>query len=402
MNTAPFSPERLLAQRMAAVTPSFIREILKVARQPGIISFAGGLPDPNHFPVAALKEAVTALLDKEGATALQYGPSEGDLQLRQWIATRYRQRQQLEVAPEQILITNGAQQALDLLGKVLVDEGDGVLIEEPGYLGALQALSLYRPRFLPLPLQEEGPDLACLEQHLEHARPKLFYTTPNFQNPTGLSYSNERRRAVAQLLTGHETLLIEDDPYGDLRFAGSEPLSFQQLRPEQTVLLGSFSKTIAPSLRVGWLVAPAWLMPRLVIAKQAADLHTSGLNQRLLVRYLQQHDYAAHVNTITRHYRQQMATMQQAIACHFPAELAVTRPAGGMFLWATLDARHSARQLFERSIARGVAFVPGHPFYVNRSDSNTLRLNFTNSDDLAIERGIAAIGQALQERQGRK
>jgi 2-aminoadipate transaminase len=253
-----------------------------------------------------------------------------------------------------------------------------------------------------LPLQEEGPDLACLEQHLEHARPKLFYTTPNFQNPTGLSYSNERRRAVAQLLAGHETLLIEDDPYGDLRFTGSEPLSFPQLRPEQTVLLGSFSKTIAPSLRVGWLVAPAWLLPRLVIAKQAADLHTSGLNQRLLVRYLQQHDYAAHVATITHHYQQQMATMQQAIARHFPAEVAVTRPAGGMFLWATLDARHSARQLFEHSIARGVAFVPGHPFYVNRSDSNTLRLNFTNSDELAIERGIAAIGQALQERQGRK
>ncbi|HEY0634457.1 MAG TPA: PLP-dependent aminotransferase family protein [Gammaproteobacteria bacterium] len=382
---------------MAAVAPSFIREILKVAGEPGTISFAGGLPDPRHFPVAALKAATLAVFDAEGATALQYGASEGDLQLRQWIAAYYRQTQQLDISPAEILITNGSQQALDLLGKVLVDEGDGVLIEEPGYLGALQALSLYQPRFLPVPLQEEGPDLARLEHYLERARPKLFYTTPNFQNPSGLSYSYARRGDVAQLLGDHPTLLIEDDPYGDLRFCGKRPRSFKQLRPEHTVLLGSFSKTIAPSLRVGWLVAPAWLMKRLVIAKQAADLHTSGLNQRILVRYLQANDYAGHVRSIAAHYRQQMEAMQQAIARHFPAEVAITHPEGGMFLWATLNTTTSARQLFERSIEKGVAFVPGHPFYVNRRDGNTLRLNFTNSDPAAIERGIAAIGQALRE-----
>ncbi|HEY0635804.1 MAG TPA: PLP-dependent aminotransferase family protein [Gammaproteobacteria bacterium] len=380
---------------MAALAPSFIREILKVVQQPDIISFAGGLPDPHHFPVAQLKAATLAVFDEEGETALQYGPSEGDMALREWIAARYAQKQ-LTISPAEILITNGAQQALDLLGKVLLDTGDGVLMEEPGYLGALQALSLYQPRILPVPLQGEGPDLERLAQQLT-ARPKLFYTTPNFQNPTGLSYSDARRCEVAQLLAERETLLIEDDPYGDLRFTGVEPRSFKQLLPEQTVLLGSFSKTVAPSLRIGWLVAPSWLMQRLVIAKQAADLHTSGLNQRILARYLQQHDYAAQVNTIARHYQQQMATMHQAIANHFPAGVAVTRPEGGMFLWATLAAQQSALQLFERSLAKGVAFVPGHPFYVGRRDSETLRLNFTNSSAAAIERGIAAIGQALRE-----
>lgn len=395
-HSLPRTPEALLSQRISAIAPSFIREILKVAGQPGVISFAGGLPDTRHFPVAALKAATLAVLDEEGGAALQYGPSEGDLALRQWIATRYRQ-QQLNIAPEQILITNGAQQALDLLGKVLIDEGDGVLIEEPGYLGALQALSLYQPRFLPVALQEEGPDLDSLGQWLATTHPKLFYTTPNFQNPTGRSYSNARRQEVARLLDDHETLLIEDDPYGDLRFSGAPPLSFMQLRPQRTVLLGSFSKTIAPSLRLGWLVAPAWLMPRLVIAKQAADLHTSGLNQRILVRYLQEYDYTAHVRIIARHYQQQMVAMQQAIARHLPAEVAVTSPAGGMFLWATLPAQHSALALFERSIARGVAFVPGHPFYVDRSDGNTLRLNFTHSDAVTIDEGIARIGQALRE-----
>lgn len=386
--------EQLLSQRIRGSRPSFIREVLKLAGQPGIISFAGGLPNPALFPVAALKRAAAAVLDDEGAAALQYTSSEGDAGLRQWIAARYRARQQLDIDPGQILITNGSQQALDLLGKVLLDAGDGVVMEEPGYLGAIQALSLYQPRFLPVPVDDDGIACGVLEQVLS-SRPKLLYSVPNFQNPTGISYSETRRREVAALLAGRDLLLIEDNPYGELRYRGSEPTSFAALLPEQTVLLGSFSKVVAPSLRLGWIVAPPWLLRRLLIAKQAADLHSSGLAQRMLHRYLCDNDLDDHLEAIRTVYRRQLAAMQQAIAAYFPTAVRTTTPAGGMFLWATLPPQISAPRLFDAAIAQQVAFVPGQPFYVAGDDGNTLRLNFTNNDAPTIADGIARLGQVM-------
>ncbi len=389
--------EQLLAQRIRHAQPSFIREVLKVAGQPGIISFAGGLPNPALFPLAALKQATAAVLDSEGEAALQYASTEGHAGLREWIAARYRARQGLHIDPAQILITNGSQQALDLLGKVLIDAGDGVIIEEPGYLGAIQALSLYQPRFLPVPLDDAGMAPDALRRTLEANRPKLLYSVPNFQNPSGISYSDERRREIAALLDGRDILLVEDNPYGELRFGGSEPVSFAKLLPEQTLLLGSFSKVVAPSLRIGWIVAPPWLLRRLAIAKQAADLHTSGFAQRILHRYLCDNDLDAHLAAVTAVYARQMAAMQQAVAAHFPAAVRTTTPQGGMFLWATLPPTLSALRLFDAAIARQVAFVPGHPFYVDRADSHTLRLNFTNADTNIIADGIARLGQVMTE-----
>ncbi len=393
--------EQLLSQRINHAQPSFIREVLKVAGQPGIISFAGGLPNPALFPVAALKDATAAVLDEEGEAALQYTSTEGNAELRTWIAERYRTCQGLHIDPAQILITNGSQQALDLIGKVLLDAGDGVVLEEPGYLGAIQALTLYQPQFLPVPLDDDGIDTDALARVLAAGRPKLLYTVPNFQNPSGISYSDGRRREVAALLAGRDILLIEDNPYGELRFSGSEPVSFKALLPEQTLLLGSFSKVVAPSLRLGWIVAPPWLMRKLVIAKQAADLHTNGFAQRVLHRYLADNDIDRHLYAIITVYEQQMRAMQRAIAAHFPAGVRTTTPQGGMFLWATLPPQLSALRLFDAAIGHQVAFVPGHPFYVGRHDSNTLRLNFTNADEATIAQGIARLGEVMDAQLGR-
>lgn len=389
--------ESLLARRISGVPASFIREILKVAEQPGIISFAGGLPNQALFPLEAIRRAGDAVLRQEGHAALQYSTTEGHQGLREWIAARYRKRFGLEIPIEEILITNGSQQALDLLGKTLLDPGDSLMMEAPGYLGAIQAFALYEPRFVPIDLHEDGPDLDQLRSGTARRPPKLFYTVPNFQNPSGISYSEASRRRVAEILEGQSLLLIEDDPYGELRYRGREAPSFKQLLPGQTILLGSFSKTVLPSFRLGWVVAPTWLMEKLVIAKQSADLHTSGFTQRLLHRYLRDNDYDAHLRDLIDAYGEQQRAMLDAIRRHFPPAVHHTHPQGGMFVWASLPQGESAMALLERALKRQVAFVPGHPFYIGRDDSNTLRLNYTNTDVDTIERGIRLLGSLIAE-----
>ena len=386
---------RLLARRMAEVPASFIREILKVTEQPGIISFAGGLPNAALFPLQALRLATESVLRAEGPSALQYSTSEGHAGLREWIAERYRQRFGLRIPMEQILITNGSQQALDLLGKVLLDPGDPLLLEAPGYLGAIQAFSLYQPRFVPLPLGEAGPQPDQLRAALVQWSPKLFYAVPNFQNPSGISYSEARRHELADCLRGNPCLLIEDDPYGELRYQGTEASSFMQLLPEQTLLLGSFSKTVAPAFRLGWIVSPPWLMEKLVIAKQSADLHSSGFTQRVLHRYLYDNDFDDHLQRLIERYGAQQRAMLDAIARHFPATVKHTRPQGGMFIWASLPPAASAMALLHEALDHQVAFVPGHPFYIGAADSHELRLNFTNADEPTIERGIERLGAVM-------
>ena len=256
---------------------------------------------------------------------------------------------------------------------------------------------MYRPRFHPVPVAEGGMDIATLTRVLGERRPKLLYTVTNFQNPCGISYSDDNRRAVAELVRGTGCLIIQDDPYGDLRFTGSRRLSFKRLLPAQTVLLGSFSKTVAPSLRLGWLVAPPPIMDKLVIAKQAADLHTNGLAQRILHRFLIDNDLDAHIATIIRAYGRQKEAMIGAIRDHFPAGVQCTDPEGGMFLWVTLPEGMSSMALFDAAIRKKVAFVPGTPFYVDRKDSNTLRLNFSCSDEPTIVEGIRRLGTSIKE-----
>jgi len=385
----------LLSQRATGIEPSFIREILKVVQQPGIISFAGGMPNESLFPLAAIRRASEAVLIQEGTATLQYSSTEGHTGLREWIAERYRKRFGLTIPIEAILITNGSQQALDLLGKVLLNPGDEVGLEQPGYLGAIQAFSFYQPHFLSLPVNRDGLDLAHLEKILARHHPKLIYTVPNFQNPSGISYSEENRYAVAELLREQPTLLIEDDPYGELRYRGEAAPSFKQLLPEQTILLGSFSKTVLPSFRLGWVVAPPWLMKKLVIAKQSADLHTSGFTQRVLFRYLHDNDYDHHLQRLIAQYGGRMKAMLDAIEQHFPSEVTYTQPEGGMFIWATLPEQLSAMTLFNHAIERQIAFVPGEPFGIDKRMSHGMRLNFTNAEHEQITAGISHLAQLI-------
>ncbi len=384
------------ATRIRKAHKSFIREILKVTAQPEIISFAGGLPLPELFPVRAMERAAVEALSAHGPEALQYSTTEGYPPLREWIAQRYHQRYGHTVDPEQIIITTGSQQALDLAGKVFINPGDSVLVERPGYLGAIQSFSLYEPVFTGVDLLHDGPDLNVLARVLAEAPVKLYYAVPTFQNPSGLSYSREKREAVAGLLRGRDTLLLEDNPYGELRFAGEDapPMVFSGLE-ENGLLMGSFSKIVAPGLRVGWLVAPPALRDKLVLAKQAADLHTSSLTQRILHRYLQDNDLDEHLAAIKERYGLHCRLMLQAIERHFPPEVRCTRPEGGMFLWGTLPEGLDAMDLFTLALEEKVAFVPGRPFFVDGTGENTFRLNFSNADPQRIEEGIARLGRCL-------
>jgi 2-aminoadipate transaminase len=389
--------ENAFSDRINDVPKSFIREILKVTIDASIISFAGGLPNRKFFPVKALQKAAFDVFEEAGNEILQYSNSEGYLGLRQFISDRYRQRDGLDIPVEDILITTGSQQGLDLLGKTFLNEGDDLIIEEPGYLGAIQAFAMYRPRFHPVAVSEGGMDTSLLSQVLGERQPKLLYTVTNFQNPSGISYSDANRRAVADQIRGSSCLIIQDDPYGDLRFSGERKVSFKRIVPENTVLLGSFSKTVAPALRLGWMVAPPPIMDKLVIAKQAADLHSDYLAQRILHRYLCDNDIDAHIATIIAQYGKQKEAMISAIKDYFPAAVQFTNPEGGMFLWITLPEGMSSMTLFEAAIKKKVAFVPGTPFYVDRKDSNTLRLNFSCSDEPTIVEGIRRLGASIKE-----
>lgn len=389
--------ENAFSDRINDVPKSFIREILKVTIDSSIISFAGGLPNRQFFPVKELQKAANDVFEEAGDQILQYANSEGYIGLRQFISDRYKKRDGLDIGVEDILITTGSQQGLDLLGKTFLNKGDDLIIEEPGYLGAIQAFAMYRPRFHPVPVNEGGMDIAKLAQVLSERKPKLLYTVTNFQNPSGISYSDENRHRVADLIQGTSCLIIQDDPYGDLRFSGERKVSFKRIVPEKTVLLGSFSKTVAPALRLGWLVAPPAIMDKLVIAKQAADLHSDYLAQRILHRYLSDNDIDTHIASIIAQYGKQKEAMIGAIKDFFPAGVRYTNPEGGMFLWITLPEGVSSMTLFEAAIKKKVAFVPGTPFYVDRKDTNTLRLNFSCSDEATIVEGIKRLGDSIRE-----
>lgn len=385
------------SDRIHQVPRSFIREILKVASSKDVISFAGGLPNPDLFPIDEIEEATSQVFKKYGSESLQYSNSEGHIGLRRHIADFYAQKG-ITVSTDQIIITTGSQQALDLLGKVFINESDGVIMEEPGYLGAIQAFSMYRPMFLPVPLSENGPDCTVLEKHLEQYRPKLMYTVPNFQNPSGLSYSAKNREKVANLLSKTETLLIEDNPYGELRFAGEAQPGFIHYLPNQTIMLGSFSKIVVPSFRLGWIVTPSEIIDKIIVAKQAADLHTNFFSQLVLNEYFNMFDNKEHVKKVSAAYGKQCNAMMNAIKKYFPASVQFTIPEGGMFLWVTLPKGCQSMELLELTSKRNVVFVPGDQFYTNKTgEINTLRLNFSCSGETAIDNGIKIMGECISQ-----
>ena len=388
--------EGLFSDRITDVPRSFIREILKVTVDPTVISFAGGLPNRELFPIQALREATCKVYDTQGRDVLQYASSEGYPGLREYISQCYREKINVSIPVENILITSGSQQGLDLLGKTLLNDGDKIVIEEPGYLGAIQALSLYKPQFIPIPVSNEGMHSEKLRAALSAERPKLVYTVPNFQNPSGISYPEKNRRDLSKVIESTDTIIVEDDPYGDLRFSGTPQSSFKELLPQNTVLLGSFSKSLVPGLRLGWIVATDPLMQKLITAKQATDLHTSHFTQSIVYQYLIDTDVGKHIDLIRKVYGSQCKAMQDSMKKHFPAEISFTRPEGGMFLWVELPRRMVALDLFELAIKEKVAFVPGDPFYVRGSQHNTLRLNFSCSDEDTINIGIERLGESIK------
>lgn len=394
--------DSIFSDRISDVPRSFIREILKVALDPAVISFAGGLPNRELFPAEELREATNKVFDIHGRDIFQYSNSEGYIKLREYIAERYYQKKHLDIPVENILITNGSQQGLDLLGKILVNDGDDIIIEEPGYLGAIQAFSIYKPNFLPVPVSEDGMDTHKLREIVASQKPKLMYTVPNFQNPSGISYSQENRLEVSEILQGTNTILIEDDPYGDLRFTGKNKQSFKELLPDNTVMLGSFSKTIVPGFRLGWIVAPRHIMEKLIIAKQASDLHTSHFTQTIIYQYLKDNDVDDHINKIREAYGKQCRAMLNNIETYFPSGVTYTKPEGGMFLWAELPHNLTALDLFELAVKDNVIFVPGDPFYVKKTRTRTLRLNFSCVDEGTIQVGIRRLGNAIRKLLGIK
>lgn len=386
--------DNIFADRITDVPRSFIREILKVALDKSVISFAGGLPNRELFPVNELIESTHRVFDIYGSDTFQYSNSEGYIKLREYIAGKYK-TEGIEISPENILITNGAQQGLDLIGKALVNEGDGLIIEEPGYLGAIQAFTLYRPRFVPVTLHDDGMDLDQIKKAISQNNIKLMYTVPNFQNPSGITYSLTNREGIADLIDNKNVFVIEDDPYKELRFTGARMPSFKKLLPDKTIMLGSFSKTVVPGFRIGWIAAPDSIFEKLLIAKQASDLHSCQFTQYIVYQYLTSNDINAHIKKVSDAYGKQCRSMLEGIKDYFPHDVSTTTPEGGMFLWATLPDGMSALSLFELAVKEKVIFVPGDPFYINRRNVNTLRLNFSCVDAETIKVGLKRLGEAI-------
>ena len=393
---APLNPTPWqLARRAAKMNPSVIREILKITEKPGIISFAGGLPSPKTFPVAEFEAACAKVLRDDPQGALQYAASEGFGPLREQVATMLP----WHVDPAQILITTGSQQGLDLVAKVLIDEGSKILVESPTYLGAVMAFMPMEPEVVSVNNDAEGIDLADLRAKSEGAR--FLYVLPNFQNPTGRTMSETRRAALSREAAQLNLPLMEDNPYGDLWFDAPPPLPLTARNPEGSIYLGSFSKVLAPGLRLGFIVAPKAVYPKLLQAKQAADLHSPGFNQRLISEVMKDGFLDRHVPTIRALYKSQRDAMLDALAREMPvgsarSTLTWNTPAGGMFLWARLPEGMNAADLLPFAVDQGVAFVPGAPFYADHADPRTLRLSFVTPSVEDIHRGVAALATAIQ------
>ncbi len=386
-----------MAQRTGQMSPSMLREILKVAERPGVRSMAGGLPSPDTFPVEALGAACAAVLAGHGREALQYAASEGFPPLREWVAARLG-RAGMTITADQVLVTTGSQQGLDLVGKVLIDAGAPVAVEAPTYLGALQAYVPYQPTFVNLVCDGDGPrpeSIADLPRRAPGTR--FAYLLPNFQNPTGLQIPADRRDTLVAAAQSAGVPLVEDNPYGDLWYDQAPPSPISSRWPEGCVYLGSFSKVLTPGFRLGYIVAPRAIYPKLLAAKQAADLHTPGFNQRVVYEVVKDGFLDRHVPTIRDRYRAQRDAMAAALAAHLPAGTTWQTPSGGMFFWLRLPEGFDAMALLDKAVDAGVAFVPGAPFFATDPDPRTMRLSFVTLSEAQIREAVAILGRVLAE-----
>ncbi len=389
MNASPWK----MARRAERMNPSVIREILKITEKPGIISLAGGLPSPDTFPVEAMREATALVLRESPREALQYASSEGFAPLREWVAARMAS-QGVHVDASQVLITTGSQQGLDLVGKVLIDAGSTVAVEAPTYLGALQAFAPYEPEVVTVPCDADGP----IPESLGVGRGARFvYLLPNFQNPSGRCMSEARRARLIDAARELALPIVEDNPYGDLWFETAPPAPLASRWSEGSVYLGSFSKVLAPGLRLGYVIAPHALCPKLLQAKQAADLHTPGFNQRVVHEVIRNGFLDRHVPTIRARYKAQRDAMRTALEEHMPKGCSWTVPSGGMFFWIELPEGVDAAALLPKAVALGMAYVPGAAFFAQAPRLNTLRLSFVTVAAPEIDRGVKLLAQALRE-----
>ncbi len=385
--------QNLFSSRATAIKSSVIREILKVTARPEVISFAGGLPSDASFPVAQLKKAFEKVLAETPQAALQYSTTDGYAPLREWVAAE-KSKSGTAIKPEQVIIVSGSQQALDLIGKVFINEGDKVLVEAPTYLGALQAFDLFFPKYVSLPSDEDGLDAEQIT--VEHAQDaKFLYALPNFQNPTGRLMTEARRQALVAKARELNLLVIEDDPYGELWYTSAPPPSLLSRMPERVIQMGSFSKILAPGLRLGYIVAPEEIARKFEQVKQATDLHTATLTQRAVYEVVKDGFLSEHIPTIRSMYHTQAQAMLSALDEHMPAGVKWNQPAGGMFLWLELPEGMDSEEMLKKALERNIAYVPGTPFYANEPVRNTLRLAFVTVPEEKIRAGVKVLGKVF-------
>lgn len=394
--------DQLFAERAKEMKTSEIREFFRLTERPDIMSFAGGFPSTDYFPMEKVAEVMRELIEEEGRSALQYGPTEGNMELRMYLAEKMA-REGIAASFENILITNGSQQGMDLLAKVFVNPGDVVIVEEPGYVGGLGAVHNYQADRLPVPLDRDGLRTDLLAQKLRRLKlegrsPKFAYVVPNFQNPTGVCMSLERRRELLNLAREYNFLIVEDNPYGEIRFEGEPIASIKSMDTEgRVVYLGSFSKTFIPGIRIGWLVAETVLIQKLACAKQATDLCSNSLGQRIACRFAASGCIDSHVSTLSDRYKYKRDLMLEGMARHFPKGVTWTVPKGGFFIWVTMPEGMNARDVLLKAIERKVAFVDGAGFFVNGKGKNTARFSFSEASPEKIVDGMAILGRLLHE-----
>ena len=391
------NPEKWkFAPHVLSLETSIIREILKVSSQPGVISFAGGLPAPEMFPKKDLARIAKEVIDKYGDVPLQYSVSRGIPQFRELLAKRASERGTPSKL-ENILITSGSQQGIELLARAFIDPGDYILTENPTYLGALQAFNYYRARYVTVPMDNDGMIIEEVEAKIEKYKPKLIYSVSNFQNPTGVTLSEERRKKLVQIAASHDIPVVDDNPYSDIRFAGSRLPTLKSFGGDEVIALRTVSKTIAPGLRIGWMNGPDSVIQQFEKVKQCTDLHTSTLNQFIVYEFMKQGLAEPHVETIKADYLAKRNLMVKTMEETFPEGIKWTRPEGGLFLWVELPEHMSAKKLFDKAIALKVAYVPGAPFFPNGGGENTLRLNFSNCTHETIVDGINRLAKLFKE-----
>lgn len=374
-----------------------IREILKLTQQPDVISFGGGLPSPDSFPVRSLERIVAGGFGPTFASLMQYATTEGYPPLLEFLATWVKERG-IDATPDQICALTGSQQGIELACKALLDPGDAVLVESPTYLAALQVIRLYQGRPVSVACDQEGMSPDALREAIKKERPKLIYVVPTFRNPSGETWSADRRREIAQLAAEAGVPIVEDDPYGLLRYDGEPVPALKAMDPgENVIYLGSFSKIISPGLRVGYAIAPPSLLRPMVIGKQAVDVHTSTLSQWIVSEFCRSAEFTEHIERVRADYRVKRDAMLRALETHFPGGVHWTRPEGGLFLWVTLPEGASTSMLLREALKERVAFIPGTPFFADGSGENTMRLNFSNATLEKIEEGISRIGKVLAQ-----